>query len=169
MPLVSASSPTLLIVMGVAGSGKTTVGSLLAERLGWPFFDADDFHPESNLEKMRGGMALSDADRLPWLERLRELIADCLAQDKSAVLACSALKESYRRILAEDDPQVRFVFLQAAPEVLAQRLEQRTGHFFIRPLLDSQLSALETPADALTVDASRTPEEIVQEVRECLL
>lgn len=155
--------------MGVAGSGKTTVGSLLAERLGWPFFDADDFHPESNLEKMRGGMALSDADRLPWLERLRELIADCLGQDKSAVLACSALKESYRRTLAEGDPRVRFVFLQADPEVLARRLEQRTGHFFARPLLDSQLSALEAPAEAITVDASRTPEEIVREVRERLL
>ena len=155
--------------MGVAGSGKTTIGSLLAQGLGWPFFDADDFHPEANLEKMRGGTALSDADRLPWLERLRELIADCLSRDQSAVLACSALKESYRRTLAEGDPRVRFVFLQVDPDVLAQRLEQRTGHFFARPLLDSQLSALETPVDALTVDASRTPEEIVQDVRERLL
>ena len=166
---MSEPSPTVLIVMGVAGSGKTTVGSLLAERLGWPFFDADDFHPEANLEKMRGGMALSDADRLPWLERLRELIVDCLGRNQSAVLACSALKESYRRTLAEGDPRVRFVFLQVDPEVLAQRLEQRTGHFFARPLLDSQLSALEAPANALTVDASRTPEEIVQEMREHLL
>ncbi len=155
--------------MGVAASGKTTVGSLLAERLGWPFFDADDFHPEANLAKMHGGMALSDADRLPWLKRLRELIVDCLSRDQSAVLACSALKESYRQTLAGDDPQVRFVFLQAEPELLARRLEQRTGHFFARPLLDSQLSALEAPADALTVDASRAPEEIVREVRERLL
>ena len=154
--------------MGVAASGKTTVGSLLAERLGWPFFDADDFHPEATLEKMREGMALSDADRLPWLERLRELIADCLDRGQSAILACSALKESYRRTLAGDDPRVRFVYLQAAPEVLAQRLEQRTGHFFTRPLLDSQLSTLEAPADAITVDASRTPEEIVREVQERL-
>lgn len=154
--------------MGVAASGKTTVGSLLAERLGWPFFDADHFHPESNLSKMRGGMALSDADRLPWLERLRELIADCLGRNRSAVLACSALKESYRRTLAGDDPRVRFVYLQATPEVLAQRLEQRTGHFFTRTLLDSQLSTLEAPADAIIVDASRTPEEIVREVRERL-
>lgn len=154
--------------MGIAGSGKTTVGSLLAERLGWPFFDADDFHSEANLNKMRGGMALSDADRLPWLERLRELIVERLGKDQGAVLACSALKESYRSTLSGDDPRVRFVFLQASPELLARRLEHRTGHFFTRPLLDSQLSVLEAPADAITVDASRTPEEIVSEVRERL-
>lgn len=154
--------------MGVAGSGKTTVGSLLAERLGWHFFDADDFHSEASLDKMRGGVALSDADRLPWLERLRELISNCLERNQNAVLACSALKWSYRRTLSGDDPRVRFVYLQATPELLARRLEQRTGHFFTRPLLDSQLSALEAPADAITVDASRTPDEIVQEVRERL-
>lgn len=154
--------------MGVAGSGKTTVGSLLAERLGWHFFDADDFHSEASLDKMRGGVALSDADRLPWLERLRELISNCLERNQNAVLACSALKGSYRRTLSGDDPRVRFVYLQATPELLARRLEQRTGHFFTRPLLDSQLSALEAPADAITVDASRTPDEIVQEVRERL-
>lgn len=154
--------------MGPAASGKTTVGSLLAERLGWPFFDADDFHSLANLDKMRGGTALSDEDRLPWLERLRELIARCLDRGESAVLACSALRESYRRALAGNDPRVRFVYLQASPELLVRRLEQRTGHFFARPLLDSQLSTLEAPADVITVDASKTPEEIVQEVWERL-
>lgn len=151
--------------MGPAASGKTTVGSLLAERLGWPYFDGDDFHSQANLDKMRGGTVLSDADRLPWLERLRELIAGCLDRGESAVLACSALRESYRRTLAGNDPRVRFVYLQADPELLAERLEKRTGHFFTRPLLEGQLSTLEAPADAITVDASRTPEEIVREVR----
>lgn len=151
----------ILIVMGVAGSGKSTVGRLLADRLGWPFFDGDDFHPAGNVEKMRRGIPLSDADRLPWLERLAELIRQ---RGGSAVLACSALKESYRRILSGGDPRARFVYLRADPALLAARLERRTGHFFARTLLESQLAALEEPAGAIVVDASQPAEAAVREI-----
>jgi gluconokinase len=150
--------------MGVAGSGKSTVGRLLAERLGWPFLDGDDLHPAENVEKMRRGIPLTDADRLPWLERMKELAAGCLSRGESAVLACSALKESYRRILSGGDPRVRFVYLRADPALLASRLEKRTGHFFARTLLDSQLAALEEPAEAIVVDASQPAEAAVRAI-----
>lgn len=146
--------------MGVAGSGKSTVGRLLAERLGWPFVDGDDLHPAENVEKMRRGIPLTDADRLPWLERLRELVS----RSERAVVACSALKESYRRTLEGGDPRVRFVYLRADPALLASRLEKRTGHFFARTLLDSQLAALEEPEDAIVVDASQPAEAAVQAI-----
>ncbi|HWM95401.1 MAG TPA: gluconokinase [Thermoanaerobaculia bacterium] len=154
--------------MGVSGSGKTTVGGLLARRLGWPFFDADNFHPPANVEKMRQGVPLTDEDRLPWLERLGELIAGCLSRNENAVLACSALKESYRGALSGGDPRVRFVHLRADPDLLATRLERRTGHFFTRSLLESQLASLEEPEDALVIDASAPPEEIVRNIQERL-
>lgn len=154
----------ILIVMGAAGSGKSTVGRLLAERLGWPFLDGDDFHPPANVNKMRMGIALTDADRLPWLHGLRKLAS----RSGSAVIACSALKESYRLILSGGDPRVRFVYLRADPTLLASRLEKRTGHFFTRPLLESQLAALEEPAGAIVVDASRPPEAIVEQIEGCL-
>ena len=150
----------ILVVMGVAGSGKSTVGRLLAERLDWPFYDGDDLHPAENVEKMRNGIPLTDADRLPWLERLRELIS----RSERAVVACSALKESYRRTLAGGDPRVRFVYLRADPALLASRLEKRTGHFFARTLLDSQLAALEEPEDALVVDASQPADAAVEAI-----
>ena len=153
----------ILIVMGVAGSGKSTVGRLLAERLGWPFLDGDDLHPAENVEKMRRGVPLTDADRLPWLERLREVVS----RSERAVLACSALKESYRTILSGGDPRVRFVYLRADPALLASRLETRTGHFFARTLLESQLAALEEPAPAsmaIVVDASQPAEAAVRAI-----
>jgi gluconokinase len=146
--------------MGVAGSGKSTVGHLLAERLGWSFLDGDDLHPAENVEKMRRGIPLTDADRLPWLHHLHELAS----RSESAVLACSALKESYRRILSGGDPRVRFVYLRADPALLASRLEKRTGHFFTRVLLESQLATLEEPADAIVVDASQPAEAAVQAI-----
>jgi gluconokinase len=149
--------------MGVAGSGKSTVGRLLAERLDWPFFDGDDYHPAANVEKMRRGIPLTDADRLPWLERLRDLAS----RSERAVLACSALKESYRRILSGGDPRVRFIYLRADPALLVSRLEGRTGHFFKRALLESQLAALEEPTPASTaivVDASQPAESAVREI-----
>lgn len=152
--------------MGVAGSGKSTVGRLLAERLGWPFLDGDDFHPVNNVEKMRRGVPLDEADRLPWLERLGSLAAGLLSRGESAVLACSALRASYRHILSGGDPRVRFVYLRADPALLASRLERRQGHFFAWSLLESQLAALEEPADAVVVDASGPPEEVVRSILE---
>jgi gluconokinase len=159
------TTPTVLILMGVSGSGKTTVGRLLAGNLGWPFCDADDYHPASNLEKMRRGLPLDDDDRTPWLQTLRELISGCLERGGSMVLACSALKDSYRHILSSDDPRVRFVYLRADPALLAERLAHREGHFFAAKLLDSQLAVLEEPREALSVDASHPAEDLVAEIR----
>jgi gluconokinase len=155
----------IVIVMGVSGSGKTTVGRSLAEALGWPFSDGDDLHPPANLEKMAAGLPLTDADRLPWLEELRRRIERHRAAGESAVIACSALKASYREILAEDREEVRFVHLTGSPELIRRRLEQRQGHFMKAVMLDSQLAALEPPTDAVAVDVAGSPEEIVAEIR----
>ena len=146
--------------MGVSGCGKTTVGRMLAEKIGCPFYDADDFHPPKNLRKMVMGSALSDADRLPWLHEIACRIA--LWNDNGgAVLACSALKESYRRILVSQvDGTVHFIYLAAEPSLVRARLEQRSGHFFSPTLLESQFVSLEVPQQALTVDASLTPADI---------
>jgi gluconokinase len=155
----------VIILMGVAGSGKTTVGRELARELGWKFYDADDFHPRSNVEKMSHGVPLNDEDRAPWLGRLRELIESCLARGEDAVLACSALKESYRRTLVVGD-RVKLVYLKGDRELLLERLSERHGHFMKPEMLDSQLATLEEPHHALTVDIDETPEEIAAKVRE---
>lgn len=150
--------------MGVSGSGKTKVGSLLAQQLGWEFADGDDYHPAANVEKMRNGVPLTDADRAPWLDALCSLIADWIIKGTSAVLACSALKQAYREKLRVDQ-QVRVVYLKANPELLAQRLLERRGHYMKKEMLESQLATLEEPEDAVRVDAARTPEKIVPEIR----
>ena len=154
--------------MGVAGSGKTTVGSLLATRLGWRFIEADDFHSPEEIQHMVAGRPLSDDERQPWLDRLRRVLADCLAREENAVLACSALKDSYRRQLTIDAESVRFVYLKADPAVITQRVRNRSGHFFKENLLDSQYVALEEPADALTLDAGDEPERLVQRINDAL-
>jgi gluconokinase len=154
----------IVVVVGVAGSGKTTVGRILASRLGYEFHDADDLHPASNRDKMHRGIPLSDADRWPWLHAVRDLIAHCLAEERSAVVACSALKQAYRDLLAIDPVRVQFVFLKGSQELLAQRLAQRSGHFFDLHLLQSQLDTLEEPANAIVVDIAETPEAIAEAV-----
>lgn len=163
----------VIVVMGVAGAGKTTVGQRLAEVLGWRFHDADDFHSGAALAQMRGGQPLDDALRAPWLAALGDLVAGHLAAGTSAVLACSALRRRYRDILrpvAAPPGAVRFVFLRAEPELLAHRLGARAGHFFAAPLLESQLATLEAPetdeaSPTLTLDAGAPVDVLVAEVR----
>lgn len=152
--------------MGVAGAGKTTIGSLLAERLGWTFLDADDFHPPDNVHKMRQGVALADADRSGWLEALREQIDARIASEEPAVLACSALKSSYRHELTNGLDGVAVVYLRASRELIEDRLATRSGHFFGPDLLASQFAALEEPQDALIVDAGAQPQAIVNSIVE---
>jgi gluconokinase len=154
----------VILLMGVAGAGKTTVGKLLASQLGWEFADADDYHSATNIEKMRHGIPLTDADRAPWLEALRALISDWLTAHKNAVLACSALKQSYRDSLRVS-PEVCIVYLRASPQVLHQRLHERHGHFMTEAMLQSQLEALEEPKNAVIIDADATPATIVSEIR----
>jgi len=154
----------IVLLMGVSGAGKTTIGELLASDLGWQFADADDYHSAANVEKMRNGIPLTDADRAPWLETLRSLIASWIAAKTNAVLGCSALKQAYREIL-EVSPEVHTVYLKATPGVLAQRLRARHGHFMTEQLLQSQLATLEEPGDAIVVNADRSPAEIVAEIK----
>jgi gluconokinase len=154
----------VVLLMGVSGAGKTTIGQLLASELGWDFADGDDYHPADNVEKMRNGIPLTDAERAPWLETLRTLIAGWVAAGKNTVLACSALKQAYRERL-QVSPQVQVVYLKGTPQVLWQRLHARRGHFMTERMLDSQLAALQAPEDAVAVDADRSPAQIVTEIR----
>jgi len=150
--------------MGVAGSGKTTVGSRLAEALGWEFADADSFHSAENVEQIRRGIPLTDAERAPWLHAIREAMLHWVAEKKNVVLACSALKQSYRDQLYHG-PEAKLVYLKGSYDLIWQRLSRRKGHFATARLLKSQFETLEEPQDALNVDIERSPEEIVEEIR----
>jgi gluconokinase len=154
----------IVIVMGTTGSGKTTIGTLLAKRMGWQFVDADDFHPPANVEKMKHGIPLTDADREPWLKALHDRIVEWIAEARNVVLACSALKQSYRAELRAG-PEVSFVYLKGSFDLFSQRVLARKGHFAKQDLLASQFATLEEPADAIIVDAAPSPEQIVSEVR----
>ena len=154
----------IIVVMGVTGSGKTTVGRLLARKLGWKYFDADDFHPAGNLDKMRSGIALDDDDRQPWLEGLRDLIRDSLKSGENAVLACSALKEKYRRLLLIDE-RVKLVFLKGDFQLIRRRLRKRRGHYMNPALLESQFATLEEPNESIEIDISSDTAKIVSTVR----
>jgi gluconokinase len=153
--------------MGVTGAGKTTNGRLLAQTLGWKFVDGDEFHPLANVEKMRAGIPLTDADRQPWLEALRQAISLAIAQNNNIVLGCSALKERYRRHL-QIAPEVQLIYLNGSYELIAGRLRDRHGHFATTSLLASQFADLEEPRNAFTVDISGSPEEIVAAIRKGL-
>jgi gluconokinase len=156
-----------IVITGVAGAGKTTVGKLLAKIPGWQFYEGDDFHPAANVEKMRRGEALTDADRQPWLDALRAVIQSSLANGENGILACSALKRSYRERLRVNE-QVVFVHLAATPELIERRLEERKGHFMSPSLIESQFATLETPQTALTMDASLAPAVLIQKIRDAL-
>jgi gluconokinase len=152
------------IVMGVAGSGKTSVGRSLAEQLGWDFYDADHFHPPENIAKMANGIPLDDSDRVPWLASLHDLICSSLKAGRPGVLACSALKERYRQQLMDGTQGVQLIYLKGSYDLIWSRMEKRTDHYMKPQMLKSQVEALEEPANALTLDISRSVEELVQEV-----
>jgi gluconokinase len=153
----------VIVVMGVTGSGKTTIGSMLAARLGWHFADADEFHSAANKAKMHQGIPLTDADRAPWLAAIHDQISNWVAAKQNVVLACSALKESYRRQLWTG-PEVRFVYLRGSYDLIAERLRARKGHFADEHILAGQFADLEEPTDAVIVEISASPEDIVEEI-----
>jgi gluconokinase len=159
----------VILIMGVAGAGKSTIGRGLADELGWPFVDGDNFHPPENIAKMRQGHALTDADRAPWLERLHAAIVEWVRKDESAVLACSVLKAGYRaRVEADCEPHIRLVYLKGQKDLFRERIVHRTDHFMRQELLDSQFAILEEPTDALVVDAALSPADIVRQIRDGL-
>ena len=159
--------PMVAVVMGVSGSGKTTIGILLAETLGWQFQEGDKLHPPENVAKMSAGNPLSDADRLPWLRSIAETIDGWRARGELGVVTCSALKRSYRNIIIGDRPEVRLVYLKGSPDLIRRRMAARHGHFMPTTLLDSQFSILEEPSpdeNPIVVDIGGQPQEIAREI-----
>ncbi|MFI6521864.1 gluconokinase [Spirillospora sp. NPDC050679] len=161
--------PLVVVVTGVSGSGKTTVGRLVAERLGWPYAEADDFHPPANITKMRAGTPLTDADRRPWLEAIAAWIDGRLAAGEPGVVTCSALKRSYRDLLAGGRERVLLVHLDGDRELIARRISERSGHFFKPEMLDSQFRDLEPPAPdepVVRVPIDAPPPEVARRIAE---
>jgi gluconokinase len=158
------ASPVVIIVMGVAGSGKTAIGKLLSQRLHFQFADADDFHSPANVEKMQSGKPLTDEDRAPWLAHLSDLIEEWINTDRHTVLACSALKQSYRNILQQHKTKsnaIQFVYLKGSYDLFLNRLQSRAGHYMKADMLKSQFETLEEPDSAISIDASLSVEEVV--------
>ena len=153
----------VIVVMGVAGSGKSTVGALIAEALGAEFAEGDRFHPASNIAKMSSGQPLTDDDRLPWLQAMADAVQTWRGGDRPTVLACSALKQSYRDLLARGSRDVRFVFLRATRDQVSERMAGRKGHFMPTSLIGSQFAALEEPRDAIALEVGGSPAEIAAE------
>lgn len=154
----------ILLVMGVSGAGKTTVGKLLAEQLHWIFADADSYHSPENVKKMAAGVPLSDADRAPWLARLRRLIESWVSHGEDAILACSALREGYRDQLLIS-PRVKLIYLHGTLPLIRERMLHRTGHYMDPKLLESQFDTLEEPSDAIVIDVAASPADIVRQIR----
>lgn len=157
-----------IIMMGVSGCGKTTIGRLAAEKLGIPYYEGDDYHPPANVSKMAAGIPLDDADRDVWLERLAKLIQNKLDEDQSGVLSSSALKQKYRDRLRVDPDQVHFIYLKGSYELILARMAARKDHYMPAKLLQSQFETLEEPQDVFTVQINQTPEEILAEVLDYL-
>jgi gluconokinase len=155
----------VVVLMGVSGSGKTTVGKALARELGWPFLDADDLHPAANVEKLRRGIPLTDEDRAPWLKEVATKIDAAAARGANLVLACSALKHSYREFLRHDHADVVYFCLCGPKEVIAERLSRRQGHFMNPGLLSSQFATLEADQDSIKIDVRGSVPEIVRQIR----
>ena len=156
----------VIVLMGVSGSGKTTIGRVLADQLDWAFLEGDDFHPAANVEKMRRGIPLNDEDRRPWLRALQDRIEEACERNEDAVVACSALKDDYRDFLERHDPAcVHFVYLSGSEDLIRRRLERCEGHFMDPALLRSQFDALEPPEEAHQVDVTPAPEVVAAEIR----
>jgi len=167
---IEPDSNMVVIMFGVSGAGKTTIGQLLAQELGWRFYEADDFHPRANIEKMREGVPLTDEERWPWLESLRELVNRCIAAGEDAVLACSALKKAYRRYLRVN-ADVKLVFLRGNYELIANQLRHRRGHFMNPALLQSQFADLEesqATEGSIVIELGEGPHKLVQEIKKKL-
>lgn len=158
----------ICLIMGVSGSGKSTIGLRLSQRLGWRFYDGDDFHPPNNLLKMSRGIPLNDQDRQPWLQSLQQLIDTIVEDNSNGVIACSALKESYRNLLTQHQ-QVFWVYLQGSYEQIWERMQQRQGHFMQPEMLRSQFDILEEPKNALIVSVTDNPEGIVTQIMTVLI
>lgn len=163
-----ARAPMVIVLIGVAGSGKTTIGQKLAAALGWPFRDADEFHSAANIAKMATGIPLDDDDRRPWLAAIRAYIDERAAKGENAIVTCSALKESYRQVLADGRPEVKLVHLAGRFGLILDRLSHRAGHFMKADMLESQFATLELPTNALVVDIAQPPDAIVAEIRASL-
>lgn len=161
------TAPVILVLMGVSGCGKSTIGELLAAKLGWPMIEGDEFHPTSNIAKMREAVPLTDADRWPWLDAIAARLDTWCKAGASGIITCSALKRVYRGRLAIGRPNLLFVYLQGAPAIIRPRLAGRLGHFMPVGLLDSQYAALEEPGDdepAITIAVDRPPAEIAADI-----
>ncbi|MBW4623199.1 MAG: gluconokinase [Cyanosarcina radialis HA8281-LM2] len=158
----------ICIIMGVSGSGKSTIGRLLSQRLGWTFYDGDDFHPQANKDKMSNGIPLDDRDRQPWLEKLHDLMAETWRDRDNAIVACSALKAAYREILQGDLESIFWVYLKGDYENIRARMEKRQDHFMKAVMLENQLALLEEPEADLIIDISQSQEDIVRKIADRL-
>jgi len=158
----------VIVVMGVSGAGKTTIGRMLAAAMGWEFRDADDLHSAANKKKMADGIALTDADREPWLTGIRDLVVECLSNKTNLVLACSALRQAYRDRIVVDPARMKILYLKGSRELICARIAARKSHFMSKDLLDSQFDTLEEPHDGIVVDVAMTPASIVANIRKRL-